>query len=179
MSTSILEGPASVIAANEVRALKERHRDWPYPWSSPPPSWVRVTAGADSSGTLAVPAPATPTQALLYTVPQGYIFALQAIVVEYLNSGVIGVWNPGDAKWSLTVNKPVGVASFQGNYVQGFTNVDVPLGTLQIPWPLVGPELFEPNDAVRVEFTNTNLAQDDPNFIKAILLGWRWPVPMR
>jgi len=171
-----LSGPGSVAAIEELREMREKKTEWPYPWCFPPPGAIRVTAGADSSGTLAVPAAATPTQALLYTVDQGFVFALESLVVTYLNAGKLGAWSPGDASWTLDVSRPVGVTTFQGYDVQGLTNVDIPLGTLQIPWPLVKAELFKPNDALRIVFTNTNLSQGNPNFIKAMLLGWRWPV---
>jgi hypothetical protein len=171
-----LEGPASVIAANLIRERREQQTQWPYPWIYPPPEAIRVTAGADTSGSLLVPAAATPTQGLLYTVDEGFQFCLDRLVVEYIAAGQVGAWNPGDATWSITANQPVGVTSFQGYVVQGFSAVDVPLGSLQIPWPLEMPELFDAGDQVRVVFTNTNLAQGAGNTFKSILLGWRWPV---
>ena len=107
---------------------------------------------------------------------EGFQFALEALVVSYLNSGSPGLWNPGDALWSLTLNQPVGVTTFQGSPIQGFSNVDVPLGTLQIPWPLECAEMFQPNDAIRSVFTNVNLGAGAPNYFKTLLLGWKWPV---
>jgi len=171
-----LQGPEAIAAAEEIRQQRASKGQWPYPWSYPPPGAIRVSWGLDTQGTLAVPVAATPTQALLYTVDQGYQFALYALVVEYLNDGVQGAVNPGDFTWSMTLNQPVGIGNFQGSAVQGFTNVDVPIGTLQIPWPLEEAELFDSNDQIRIVVTNTNLANGAPNFIKAILLGWKWPV---
>jgi hypothetical protein len=113
---------------------------------------------------------------LAYTVDEGFQFALQAIVIEYLNAGAIGLVNPGDFLWSLTLNQPVGVTTFQGSPIQGLTNVDVPLGTLQIPWPLECAELFQPNDCIRSVFTNVALGDGVPNYFKTLLLGWKWPV---
>lgn len=174
-ANSVLQGPESIAAAQQLREERAAKSQWPYPWSFPPPGAIRVTAGADASGTIPVPVAATPTQGLLYTVDEGFQFALEAIVVEYINSGVIGLWSPGDVLWSLTLNTPVAVATFQGSPIQGFNLVDVPLGTLQIPWPMVCAELFQPNDAIRSVFTNVNLAAGAPNFLKTILLGWKWP----
>jgi hypothetical protein len=93
-----------------------------------------------------------------------------------LNAGAIGLVNPGDFLWSLTLNQPVGVTTFQGSPIQGLTNVDVPLGTLQIPWPLECAELFQPNDCIRSVFTNVALGDGVPNYFKTLLLGWKWPV---
>jgi hypothetical protein len=169
---TVLEGPDSMPAAEAVRDLASQKREWPYPWLFPPPGAVRVSAGLDSSGTLLVPVAGVATQGLLYTVDEGFQFALEKLVVIFIGGTVL----PGDFTWSLTRNQPVGVSSFQGVTVQGFQNVDVPLGSLQIPWPLECPELFDPNDAIRVALTNVNLTSGAGNFFKSILLGWRWPV---
>lgn len=171
-----LQGPDSIAAAQALREDRARRSQWPFPWSFPPPGATRVTAGADTSGTLIVPVAGVATQGLAYTVDEGFQFALQAIVIEYLNAGAPGLWNPGDTLWSLTLNQPVGVTTFQGSPVQGLTNVDVPLGTLQIPWPLECAELFQPNDCIRSVFTNVAMGDSVPNYLKTLLLGWKWPV---
>jgi len=171
----VLEGPDQVRGAAARREQVKHKTEWPYPYLFAPPGAIRVTAGADSSGTLIVPVAATPTQGLIYTVDEGYLFALERLVVIYMTAGAQGNWNPGDATWSLTVDQPVGVVNYQGMNVQGLTNVDVPLGSLQFPWPLECPEIFSPNDTVRIAFTNTNLNSGAGNYFKSILLGWRWP----
>lgn len=171
----VLQGPESIAAAQALREQRTAAREWPFPWVFPPPGAIRVTAGADTSGTLAVPVAATLTQGLAYTVDQGFFFALEAIVVEYLAAGVHGACNPGDFTWSLTLNQPVGVTAFQGSPIQGLTSVDIPLGTLQIPWPLLCAEVFKPNDCIRSVFTNVNLPDGVPNYFKTLLLGWKWP----
>jgi hypothetical protein len=122
-----------------------------------------------------VPAALASAVGLAYTVDEGFQFALEAIVVSYLNAGAIGVANPGDFTWSLTLNQPFGITSFQGSPIQGFSGIDVPLGTLQIPWPLMCPELFQPNDLIQSVFTNVNLTAGAPNYFKTIFLGWKWP----
>ena len=176
-TNGVLQGPESVAAAQALRESRTAKTQWPYSWVFPPPGAIRVHVGADSSGTLVVPTVlAGATQGLLYTVDQGFQFALESIVVEYLKNGVPGAPNPGDFLWSLTLNQPVGLTTFQGSPVQGFTNVDVPLGTLQIRWPLASAEVFQPNDAIRVVFTNVLLADGVPNYFKTLLVGWKWPV---
>jgi len=175
--STVLQGPESIAAAQALREELASKTQWPFPWAFPPPGATRVTAGADTSGSLLVPAAASgATQGLLYTVDEGYQFALQSLVVMYLIGGQLGAWTPGAATWSLTLNQPVGVTTFQGSPIQGFTNVDVPLGTLQIPFPLECAELFQPNDAIRAVFTNVSLLDGSPNYFKTILLGWKWPV---
>jgi hypothetical protein len=157
------------LAYEAIERFQERKREYPYRWTYPPPGAIRVTV----QDTIAVPTVvAGQTQGLLYTVDEGFQFALERLVV--LVSGENA--SPGDFTWSLDLNTPVGLTPFQGSPIQGFTNVDVPLGTLQIPWPLECPELFNPNDAIRVKLTNVNLAPGAPNTFKSMLLGWRWAV---
>ena len=177
-----LRGADAIRGAMAIRDDLERSKHWPYPWTFPPVNAIRVTAGADTTGTIEVPSAGTPTLGLVYTVEQGFRFALQALIVEYVNNGVAGTPNPGDFIWSLTLNQAVnsvGNDAFPGPPIQGLTAVDVPLGTLQIPWPLFCPELFESNDDIRVVVTNVNLTAGSPHFIKSMLLGWKWPNPER
>jgi hypothetical protein len=171
-----LQGPEATIAAEALRQERDSKQQWPYPWIYPPPGATRVQAGADASGTIVAPVLATPTQGLAYTVDEGFQFALTHLVVIFINSTTAnqGV-APGAFLWSLTVNQPVGVTTFQGSPVQGFASLDVPLGNLVIPWPLEMPELFQPNDTVRSVFTNVSLGVGAPNYLKTILLGWKWP----
>lgn len=176
-TNGVLQGPESIAAAQALREQRASKSSWPYPWSFPPPGAIRVTAGADASGTLVVPTVlAGATEGLVYTVDEGFQFALEALIVTYIKAGFPGAVNPGDFLWSLTLNQPVGVTTFQGSPIQGLSNVDVPLGTLQIPWPLVCAEIFQPNDAIRSVFTNVALTDGIPNYLKTILLGWKWPV---
>jgi len=161
------------LAVQAVERARDRKREWPYRWSFPAPAAIRFTA----QSSIAVPTVAAgETQALLYTVEQGYRLALESVIVEYLANGRRGNANPGDFTWTVDLNTPEGTPSFQGQGIQGLTAIDVPLGRLDLPWPLECPELFEPNDAVRVKFINVNLFSGLPNQFKAVLMGWRWPV---
>ena len=91
-----LQGPDSIAAAQALREDRAKKYHWPFPWCFPPPGAKRVTAGTDASGTLIVPTVlAGATQGLAYTVDEGFQFALQAIVIEYLNAGVLGRYQSG------------------------------------------------------------------------------------
>jgi hypothetical protein len=173
-----LQGPEAVAAANALRMERDSKQQWPYAWSYPPPGAIRVLAGADSSGTIVTPAQnVAAVQGLAYTVDEGFQFALTDLVVIAIitNSGNQGV-APGAFTWSLDVNLPVGVTTFQGSPIQGFASVDVPLGNLYEPWPVSMPELFQPNDTIRSKFVNVSLNVGAPNYFKTIFLGWKWPV---
>lgn len=109
---------------------------------------------------------------------QGFQFALQSLVVQYLGNSRSAA-APGDFVWSLTVNQPIGIGSFQGSVVQGFSLVDVGLGAVQrqhvngrllVPWPLECPEIFQPNDSIRSVFINVNFVPGAPNFLVQIYL---------
>ncbi len=159
----------SDLAMKALMIHMDRKGEWPYPWLFGPPGAIRVTA----QDVIAVPTVAAgETVGLTYTVPQGFTFALSRIVVEPFAGSV----NPGDFLWSLDLNAPEAVPTFQGAPIQGLTLVDVPLGNLEFPWPLSCPEIFNPNDTIRAKFRNVNLAPGAPNLLKTILLGWIWPV---
>jgi hypothetical protein len=171
--SSVLQGPETIAAAQELRQERASKSQWPYPWTFAPPGAIRVTAGLDATGTILVPtAAAGATLGLAYTVDEGFQFALEKLVAIYLGGAIL---LPGDFTWSLTLNQPIGVTTFQGSPIQGFGNVDVPLGSLQFPWPLEKPEIFAPNDTIRSVFTNVNLPDGAGNFFKTIFLGWKWP----
>ena len=54
-TNGVLQGPESIAAAQALREQRASKSSWPYPWSFPPPGAIRVTAGADASGSLVVP----------------------------------------------------------------------------------------------------------------------------
>jgi hypothetical protein len=171
-----LQGPEMVRAAQALRQDRDSKQQWPYPWVYPPPGAIRVLAGADATGTIVTPAQnLAAVQGLAYTVDEGFQFALTHLVVMFLKDTGPSPVAPGSFTWSLDVNLPVGVSSFQGSPVQGFSNVDVPLGSLFYPWPLLMCEFFQPNDCIRSKFVNISLGVDAPNYFKTLLLGWKWP----
>jgi hypothetical protein len=159
-------------AGDALAQLLLARKAWPFPWVHPPCGATRVTA----QHSILVPTAGVLTEALLYTVEQGFQFALAELVVENLFDGRPAQDDPGSFLWSMTVNQPIGITTFQGSPVQGFNQVDVSLGTLQIPWPLECPEIFQPNDAIRIAVNNVTLTPGAQNFIHAIFLGWRWPI---
>lgn len=175
---TVLQGPESIAAAQALRNERAQKEQWPYPWVYPPPGAIRVLAGGDSSGTIVTPAQnVAAVQGVAYTVDEGFQFALTELVVAYFNTTTANTGiAPGAFKWSLDVDSPVGLTSFQGSPIQGLTNIDVPLGSLVLPWPLRMPELFQPNQTIRSKFVNVSLAVGLPNYFKTILLGWKWPV---
>jgi len=155
-----------------MRVLRHREMlaEYPYPWTFPRPGAIPVR----SFGTITVPAAGVPTVVNAFTVNQGYFFALTHLVVEIISGGHMTGITPGLFNWSLDLNTP-DVSSFEAQSVQGFQGVDVPIGSLEIPWPLDCPELFNPNDTIRVRMTNIALSSGPGNSCKVAFIGWRWP----
>jgi hypothetical protein len=177
LGRNILQGPEMIQATHALQQERASKQQWPFPWSYPPPGATRVLAGANAAGTIVTPTQAQPAvQGLLYTVDEGFQFAFTHLVVLHLNATTSIAGAPGAFTWSLDVNLPVGVATYQGSPIQGFANVDVPLGSLTRPWQLEMPEMFQPADAIRSKFVNVSVAVGAPNYFKTILLGWKWPV---
>lgn len=176
ISPRVVTGPEAVKAAAAIAAVEDRRDQWPYPWSFPPPNAKRVFR----VGSLLAPAaPVFPaltvtTEVLAYQVPQGYRFWLCSIVQVYIGAGFVA--GSGDILWTLDKNRPIGVAPLQGEVVQGFAAVGLPLGSLAYPWPLDMPELLGPTDILRSKVTTTNaIPQGNSNFFHSIFSGWLEP----
>ena len=162
---------AAQLALEQTERLRRMKSGWPFPSIFPSRSARRVTI----QGSILVPAVGVLTEGLAFTVDQGYQFALEKLVVQFYSAGAVGVADPGSFLWSLDLNAPIGVSNFIGSPVQGFTQVDVPLGSVVLPWPLAAPEVFAPNDCLRCKFLNVSLGPGAPNYFKVLLLGWLWP----
>jgi hypothetical protein len=166
----IVTGPEAAKAAASIAATQDRRDEWPYAWSFPPPRATRVFR----VGSVLSPNPATETQVLLYRVPQGYRMWLTAVVMNYQGTGFTP--GTGDILWTLDKNKPVGVAPLQGEIIQGFGGIMVPLGSLVYPWPLPMPELLGPTDELRSKVTTTaNIPVGGTNYFHSVFLGWLEP----
>jgi hypothetical protein len=170
----VVTGPQAIRAATQLAKIQDRRDQWPYPWSFPPPSASRVTIGLGTEGTLAAPAPATQAQVLEYTVRSGFMFWLVSIVQVYLGTGFTP--GSGDIIWSLDRNTPLGGGTLQGSPIQGFQAVDVPLGSLVLPWTLDMPEVFQPYDVIRSKVLTTSaIPAGAPNYFKSVFRGWLAP----
>ena len=130
MGPRIVTGPEAVKAAASIAATQDRRDEWPYPWCFPAPRASRVFR----VNSVLSPNVATETEVLLYRVPQGYRFWLTALVQTYVGAGFTA--GAGDILWTLDKNRPVGVAALQGETIQGFGSLGIPLGSLYFPGPL-------------------------------------------
>jgi len=170
MGPRIVTGPEAVKAAASIAATQDRRDEWPYPWCFPAPRASRVFR----VNSVLSPNVATETEVLLYRVPQGYRFWLTALVQTYVGAGFTA--GSGDILWTLDKNRPVGVAALQGETIQGFGSLGIPLGSLYFPWPLEMPELLGPTDELRSKVLTTSaIPVGGNNYFHSIFCGWLEP----
>jgi hypothetical protein len=125
-------------------------------------------------GSLLSPNPATQTEVLSYQVPQGFRFWLTALVQIYAGTGFTP--GSGDVLWTLDKNQPVGVVPLQGEVVQGFGSLGIPLGSLLYPWPLQMPELLLATDVLRSKvITTVAIPVGGTNYFHSVIEGWLEP----
>ena len=166
----IVTGPEAVKAVASMAATQDRRDQWPYPWNFPPPNALRVFR----VGSLLSPNPATQTEVLSYQVPQGFRFWLTALVQIYAGTGFTP--GSGDVLWTLDKNQPVGVVPLQGEVVQGFGSLGIPLGSLLYPWPLQMPELLLATDVLRSKvITTVAIPVGVTNYFHSVIEGWLEP----
>lgn len=178
----VLNGPDLIRAESKVRELLKRKEAYPYAWQVPPPDADRVHA----KGSIAVPAAATVTQILAYTVPANRWFWLTGLIQLYLG-GASTVTTPGDGQiaWDLDVEIPVGVVNVNGYQVQGFSeqlsagNGDFPYGNFQSglnsPYMLSKPELIGPEKTLRSKVTVNSTVNGNGGRFVSIFEGWLIP----
>jgi hypothetical protein len=140
-----------VLAAERLRRIYVRRRSWPYGYVFPAPLAVPV----EQVATVAIPGVGSTALVLAYSVPEGFRFIMQALLLDV----TAGAFAPGDALWTVDLNTPVGVPNVQAMPVQGLTAVPVPLGSVAggSTWPLVRPYEFGPLSLVQSKATNVGL----------------------
>lgn len=171
-SRSLL-GVQAIDAAEKRREQLKRESDWPYIHIFPPPNSIPLHAMTQSP--VAVGAMAATVTALSYQVPEG----LRAYVIGILQAFSGATLNPGDLLWTVTQNKPVGIADIQGAPVQGLASIPVPLGEWQygVWWPLPRAYVFEPETVLRSTCLNSTgaIVAGVPNVLVSGFFGWLTP----
>lgn len=184
----VLSGPAAVKAFNRVRETEQRRDAWPYEWLCPSEAAKPVFQSA------VIAAPAVNTQALVleYTVPAGEQFALCGLVQLYSGAGYVP--GDGDILWSVDVDSPLGVLSFQGFPLPGLGLIQIPLGGfvgtagaggVATPWEFRKPWILKQNAVLRskvylpdpnpVTGVNNAISAGSPNFLISVFSGFTWP----
>lgn len=172
MAPVILNGAAAVGAARAIKAQHDKADAWPYEWMMRPPGSRNVFVSAF----VASPATATQVVVLTYKVPDSMSFVLTRLVFQ-LSGTAAATYSPGDFTFVLDVNQPIGSLSAQGVSFTSFGNVQITLGTLEIPWPVMTGEgdVLKANDEVRIKVTNNSFPVGLPNFFVGIILGYTMP----
>jgi hypothetical protein len=142
-SRILTPGPSLVQGARALEDPKSSIGTYPYQWLFPGPHARQVLA----NNTIAITGPGNTDLILLYTVPDGMIFSLRGVVWGFIGTG----WNEGSSQ--LVFNMTVTAAGTRN--VDFLNNVKTHLGSLESPYPILGPLQFAPLDVVKVAVTNT------------------------
>lgn len=172
--------PPLTQAAEALRITESRRDEWPYSWIFPPPG----SQGRNIRTVVAAPANATLTELLSFTVPDGYIFSLEGVMLTYVGIPV------DDSKqwveWNFDVNIPTAVSGAitipalpSGYPVPDFASVLFHLGSPDVGvFRVSGPLLFQPRNVLRYKVTTTAPfpGLGSPVLFESILAGYLLPV---
>lgn len=176
MASRSLAGLQLERGANALRLEREAKEKWPYVWTAAPPGSEHVC----KIKTVASPADNNPIEILSYQVPNNQRFVFRGLVLNFSNPNA--VWTPGDGNvtFSVTINKPVGLATAQGQSYKDYGTVLVPLGSFTLgPWPIEPGELslIDSRNVLRASVAINSLVipSGSPNLFTAIFAGWNIP----
>lgn len=165
----VASGPEAAFATDKIRRQVEARDAWPFPWVYPGPDSSR----RNPTGYIVTPAVGVTAAILTFTVPQGYVFDMQGLLLCAVTTGMVLIGNPGDFTFSVDRNTPVGGGALQGGPLADLTAVPFNLGSPSIgPMPLSRAETFQGNDVIRAKITNVSGAAGAPNYGIAIFSGW-------
>lgn len=164
-----LLGVEAIQAADKLRKRQKRVSDWPYVHIFPPPDSIPL----HQISSAAVPAMAATAVVLSYQVPEGLRAYLIGILGDYSGGTA---FTPGDLLWTVTQNRPTGIADVQGAPVQGLISLPVPLGQWQygVWWPLPRAYVFQPETVIRSTVLNVtgNIPAGAPNYLVSGFFGY-------
>jgi hypothetical protein len=157
--------PQQLVKAAQPLASPQRMMGvFPYQWQFPGPHAKHVLA----NGTLALPpADASVNAILTYQVPTGLRFSLRGVVFQFVGTGWIQ--GSGDLVFSLQVTDA-------GSREVDFLNsVETQLGSVEFPYPILGPLEFAPESFLTVNVQNNAVAVTADQFCIAHLVGHTYP----
>ena len=142
-----------------------KNEEWPYAWLFPGVHSKAVHA----HGEIATPAaPSALTAIFTYQVPTGMIFVLRGLMCgSNASNWTVG---SGDVTFSLDVVTSGGPrpVEFYGN-----SSILVPLGSTELPWPILGRLEFESEETLQLAVTNN--ANANGGFVYGALVGHLYP----
>ena len=116
--------------------------------------------------------PATALLTPSFQVPDGMVFSLRGVQVL----GFVASWNPasGDLLFTLAVT------SGGNRNVDYLQNIDIEMGSPELPYPIGGRLEFEPLDILQWSvLASANVGIGAPNFVEAVLWGHLYPASQR
>ena len=154
--------------AEKVRIERAKRRDWPYRQLYPAELDITVNKLAQ----IVAPAANVLTAVLIYRVPHGFRFWMDAILQDGPEP-----FTPGDVSWTVDINAIVPNTA-QAASVHGLINIPLPLGSTVTGevWHFPMPYLFEPLTVVRSRIVNVNVPEGPPNYFTSGFFGFLVPV---
>jgi hypothetical protein len=167
----LLSGPEAAVAAQQIAREAENRQQWPYEWRYPPLKSIR----REPAGSIVAPAVATVTQILAFTVPQGFSYVWEGLLLTY--DGGAFVPGSGDIVWSVDVDTPIGITSLANAPLADLQRILFPRGSFGGgPWKLAKAETLKAGQTLRAKVTTTGtITPGAPNYFSALFGGWLIP----
>lgn len=163
----IKPGRSLIEGAGALESPKRAAGKWPYQWLFPGPNSRQVLA----NGQTAIPPLNTSAPVVNYTVPDGMVFSLRAIVFAFFGTG----WNEGTVTGLFFTLNVLGAGTRAVDFLQ---NVATHLGSTDQPYPILGRLEFNPLDQLQVSVLNPAggvVTPGTPNIAVAHLVGHIYP----
>jgi hypothetical protein len=164
MPGKIIAPQRLVTAAQPLASPQRMMGTFPYQWQFPGPHAKHVLANA----ALALPTmDGSVNPILTYQVPTGLRFSLRGIVFQFVGDG----WVQG----SLDLVFSLAVIDAGTRQVDFLNNVTTQLGSVEFPYPILGPLEFAPESFLVPSVQNNGVVVTSDQFCIAHLVGHTYP----
>lgn len=166
MSSSIIKpGPSLFQAARELQTTRKGLGTYPYQWMFPGPNAKQI----NQWGAVPVAGPGTNGDICSYRVSEGMRFSMRGIAFGVTGAGFNeGI---GDSLFNLVVRTSGG-----NRVVDFFNDISTHMGTLDAPWPILGPLEFDALDTVAITFSDVNTPASDTDAFYGVIFGFEYPM---
>jgi hypothetical protein len=164
MSSKVIAPNRLVVAAQPLASPQRMMGTFPYQWQFPGPHAKHVLA----NDYLALPPADTSVNPILtYQVPTGLRFSLRGIVLQFVGNG----WVQGSGSLIFSVS----VVDAGTREVDFLNAVKSQLGSVDFPYPILGPLEFAPESFLVVSVQNNGVVVTSDQFCIAHLVGHTYP----
>lgn len=164
MSSKIIAPRTLVVAARPLASPQRMMGTYPYQWQFPGPHAKHVLFNE------AIPLPVedgSVNQIGLYQVPVGLRFSLRGIVFQFIGDG----WDQGSGDLVFSLD-----AIDAGTRAVDFLNaVTTQLGSVEFPYPILGPLEFAPQTFLQANVQNVGVTVSSGQSCVVHLVGHTYP----